>query len=85
MVIGVTLGVLVAIGLVFSFYRDHQDRKLVYEFLKTSRETTDYKFRSTYAIASGTNLTESRVEKAASSHPKIRRNKGERPTWILVD
>ena len=54
-------------------FHDWKDTCKIIVFLKDSKETTDFKFRSNNAIASDTNLSEERVRKLCSKSKKIRR------------
>lgn len=76
-------GLAVLIGWLYTLYRNHRDSEAILCFLKQPATDTAYSFRSTEAIASKTNLTESRVESLCSKHPKIRRNTKEKQSWSL--
>lgn len=65
-------------------YRAHCDKNAIYNFLLQSESQSEYKFRTTAAIASHTGLSEQRTEFICSSHPKIRRNEKQLQSWTLV-
>lgn len=76
------LGVL---GWAAKAYRDGRDSATIYNFLASSQLGTDWDFRSTEAIASHTNLSESRVASLCAVHPKIRRNEKQLQSWALAE
>lgn len=65
--------------------KNTKDNEKVFDFLKKSTVNTPHIFRSTEAIAAGTNLTESRVEAICAKHPRILRNTKEKQSWRLVE
>ncbi len=67
----------------YNIRRDYCDSKKIYNFLASSKETSEFKFRSTEAIAANTQISEVRVAKLCASHPKIRRNEKEKQSWRL--
>ncbi|WP_218081240.1 hypothetical protein [Anthocerotibacter panamensis] len=73
------------IGWLVKAHRDRRDSAIIYEFLASSNSGTGWTFRSTEAIASHTNLSESRVASLCSSHPKIRRNEKQLQSWTLTE
>lgn len=77
--------ILGAVGWVAKVHRDRRDSATIYKFLANSKLGTDWAFRSTEAIASHTNLSESRVESLCAVHPKIRRNEKKFQSWTLVE
>ncbi len=64
--------------------REMKDTKRIIRFLKSSNETTSYKFRSTHTIASTLHLSEDRVQRLAAKSQLIQRNKNEKQTWQLA-
>lgn len=72
-------------GLIWKTYRDRRDSQLIYEFLLSSRDETEFCFRSTEAIASKTKLSEDRVAKLCAGHPNIRRNEKKKQSWRLAE
>ena len=76
------------IGIIGWLWRSHQNSKdsgSILSFLESSKKDTTYTFRSTEAIASHTNLTESRVASLCAKHPRIKRNTNEKQSWRLVE
>ena len=73
------------IGWAAKAHRDRRDSATVYNFLVGSKPATGYDYRSTEAIASNTNLSESRVASLCASHPKIRRNEKQLQSWTLAE
>ena len=65
--------------------RDRRDSKAIYDFLAESTSATKWDYRTTEAIASETNLSESRVAHICAGNPKIRRNGKQLQSWTLVD
>ena len=61
------------------------DENKILEFLKQSRGETGYRFRSTEAIVSATNLEQSRVQAICGNSKKIRRNQAEKESWCVAD
>ena len=74
-----------AIGWVLRSRRNRRDSDAIYIFMNDSKAATDFRFRSTHAIASHTKLTAERVETLCARHPKIRRNQKEKESWTLLD
>ena len=73
---GITISLIQGIRSWISFYLDS---KKVYNFLMWDIENYEgYRFRSTKAIASNTNLTIDRVRYVCSKHEKIYMSTGER-------
>lgn len=70
---------------IWNAYRDFSDSKKIYNFLVVSKDTSDFKFRSTESIASNTQLAEERVAKLCASHAKIRRNEKTKQSWQLKE
>jgi len=66
-------------------WRDKRDGDKILGFLRSSKNTTGYGFRSTEAIAANTNIPESRVATICSHHRDIRRNEKEKQSWTLVE
>lgn len=66
-------------------YHNYRDSNAIYNFLTRSKADTSHTFRSTEAIASRTNLPQSRVEVLCAKHKKIVRNTKERQSWKLID
>lgn len=66
-------------------WRNHKDSKAIYNYLLSSKSTTDWNFRSTEAISSHTKIPEDRVAQLCSKHPKIRRNEKEKQSWMLIE
>lgn len=66
-------------------YRDMRDANKIERFMANSRETTDYRFRRTQAIAAATKIPERRVADLAIRHKKIKRNTKEKESWRLDD
>lgn len=60
------------------------DKAAILDFLENSAETTDYKFRSTEAIAKGTGILPSRVRELAVRIPGVRRSRGTKEVWTLA-
>ncbi|MFQ2114534.1 hypothetical protein ACK337_19550 [Aeromonas veronii] len=59
------------------------DEAKIFEFIRNS--SYRYKFRSTEAISSATNLTRARVEEVATNSDRIIRNGKEKETWRLAE
>lgn len=74
-----------AVGLTGKTLRDRRDSNLIYNFLVSSSDTTEFCFRSTHSIASHTNLSEERVAKLCAGHSRIRRNQKEKQSWRLAE
>ncbi|WP_225764311.1 hypothetical protein [Stenotrophomonas sp. Marseille-Q4652] len=74
-----------SIGWVAKAHRDRRDSATIYEFLSNSKSSTGFDFRSTAAIASNTNLSESRVATLCAAHPRIRRNEKQLQSWTLTE
>lgn len=72
-----------SVGWLWRTYQNGKDLKLIYDFLKSSTNNTEYVYRSTEAISSETNLTENRVESLCAKTPKIKRNTKQRQSWKL--
>jgi len=68
---------------VIGYIRRRIDENKIVIFLKKSAAETEHNFRSTHAISSATNLTESRVNKVCSRSKRIRRNQKEKESWAL--
>lgn len=73
------------IGWIVKARRDRRDSATIYNFLADSKPATGFDFRSTAAIASNTNLSESRVASLCASHPNIRRNEKQLQSWTLAE
>lgn len=84
---GIVSGLVVAISLwLVKIARDIKDTKAIINFLRKSKEATEYSFRSNHAIASNTHLSEERVRKLCSkSRKKIKRNEKEKESWNLIE
>jgi len=63
----------------------NKDSNAIMSFLTNSSKDTSFTFRSTEAIASHTNLTESRVSTICAKHQNIKRNTNEKQSWRLVE
>ena len=72
------------IGLVWKARRDKADGNRIYQFLLASKAESEFKFRSTEAIASNTGLSEERVAHLCAKHCNIRRNEKEKQSWTLA-
>lgn len=77
--------ILGAIGWAGKARLDRNDSATIYNFLASSNSATGWAFRSTEAIASHTNLSESRVASLCAVHPKIRRSEKQLQSWTLAD
>lgn len=85
-IIGVVSGLAVAILMwVVKVIRDAKHTQSILKFLRNSKESTEFSFRSNYAIASATNLSEDRVRKLCSKSKKIKRNEKEKESWKLIE
>jgi hypothetical protein len=80
----VAAAILGAVAWLRKMYPERRDSKKIYKFLVTS-SAGPYRFRSTEAIASHTNLSEARVAELCATHSKIRRNENEKQSWTLVE
>lgn len=69
----------------YKVWKNWNDKREIYNWLKKNTGgNTGYTFRSAQAIASATNLTESRVAELCSIHKKIRQSVGERSdSWCI--
>lgn len=65
--------------------KDRSDSQKIYSFLQSSSAGTEYAFRTTAAISSGTSIAESRVAELCSKDKRIKRNERERQSWRLED
>jgi hypothetical protein len=63
---------------------DRRHRNLIHAFLVASEEKSEYRFRSTHAIASHTKLSKKRVSELCPNDRRIRRNEKGPETWTLV-
>ena len=81
----IVVAVTTAIGGAWKWRNEHRDSQAIYNFLLTSKEGTNFSFRSTEAISSHTRLSEERVADLCSKHKKIRRNEKEKQSWTLVE
>ena len=81
MLAGLTLVIVDVI--VISIY-DFRDKRKIYKYLLNSKKETEYQFRTTEAISSGTNISKYRVESLCSGHPKIKRNEKDKESWQLI-
>ncbi len=69
----------------WSWYKNWDDSKNIYNYLLASKVGTDFTFRSTEAISSHTKIAESRVAELCSKHKSIKRNEKEKQSWQLID
>lgn len=76
--------ILAIVGGAWKWTVDSRDSKKIYDFLFESKSNTDFSFRSTEAISSHTNISESRVANLCSRHPKIIRNQKEKQSWRII-
>ena len=81
MLAGLTL---IMIDGIVIFISNFRDKRKIYKYLLNSKKETEYKFRTTEAISSDTNISRYRVEKLCSSHPKIKRNEKDKESWQLI-
>ena len=75
--------ILGAVGWIYATAKTRRERNAIFEFLRASQATSEYKFRSTEAIASAMRFTEARVEELCSADPRIIRNSKEKQSWTL--
>lgn len=75
--------ILAALAWLKKMYPNMRDSKKIYQFLVAS-SAGPYRFRSTEAIASHTNISEVRVAELCATHSKIRRNENEKQSWTLA-
>lgn len=76
--------ILAIVGGAWKWIVDSRDSKKIYDFLFESKSKTDFSLRSTEAISSHTNISESRVADLCSRHPKIIRNQKEKQSWRII-
>ncbi|MGL5522906.1 MAG: hypothetical protein ACRDCY_03220 [Aeromonas veronii] len=77
----IVLGFGVLISTLRQWWRFQADEKKIVDFIRRS----SYRFRSSEAISSATNLTRERVEKVAMDSDRITRNGKEKETWRLTE
>ena len=65
--------------------KSREDSKKIYNFLLSSKISTNFTFRSTEAISAHTKISESRVAEICSKHPKIKRNEKTKQSWQIVE
>jgi hypothetical protein len=65
--------------------KDRRDSNRIYEFLRRGAKDGQYTFRSSGAISTVTNLTESRISDLCSKHGHIARKEGQRHMWRVVN
>jgi len=64
--------------------KDRRDSNRIYEVLCRLAQDGQYTFRSSGAISSITNLTQSRISDLCSKHPYIERKEQQRHMWHVV-
>ena len=64
---------------------DRRDINRIYQFLHRNVEDGQYRFRSSEAISTATNLPVSRIADLCTKHPRIDQKAHERHTWRVVN
>ena len=83
---GVMVSLIVALFIwIIAVIKAKIDSRKILSFLKNSRITAKYNFRSTYAIASDVKLSEDRVRKLCPTIKGIKRSQKEKESWKLEE
>ena len=89
-ILGVVVGVSAGLGIqiiniLSTKYNFYRESKNIVDFLETSKNSTDFNFRSTTIICNAVNLPEERVRYICNRSKKIQRNETVKETWRLKE
>jgi hypothetical protein len=84
-IVGIIVSLIVAFIIwTIQKFREKRAEEKIISFMNESAKITSWKFRSTPAISSHTNISSEKIEKICSKSKKIKRNEKEKESWKLT-